>query len=65
MVSFGGKLLALFEAGLPYSLDPVTLETIGEDSLGGLLKSSLPVKLGDSFPEEFVPDFIGGHAVSC
>jgi hypothetical protein len=58
-------VLALFEAGLPYSLDPTTLETIGEDTMGGALKSSLPVKLGNGIPEEFVPDFIGGHAVSC
>jgi hypothetical protein len=64
IVSFGGKVLALFEAGLPHRLDPLTLETLGEDTMGGALKSALPVKLGDDIPEEFVPDFIGGHAVS-
>jgi all-trans-8'-apo-beta-carotenal 15,15'-oxygenase len=31
------KLLALWEGGKPYALDPQTLETIGEDDLGGAL----------------------------
>lgn len=31
------KLLALWEGGKPYALDPRTLETIGEDDLGGAL----------------------------
>jgi len=62
VISFGGKLLALFEAGLPHRLDPVTLETLGEENLGGLLKSSLPVKLGNNIPTELTPDFIGGNA---
>jgi len=60
VISFGGKLLALFEAGLPHSLDPNTLETIGEDTLDGTLKSGVPVKL--DIPSEFQPDFIGGKA---
>ena len=64
IISFGGKVLALFEAGLPHRLDPVTLKTLGEDTMDGMLKSALPVKLGDDIPEDFVPDFIGGHAVS-
>jgi all-trans-8'-apo-beta-carotenal 15,15'-oxygenase len=62
VISFGGKLLALFEAGLPHSLDPATLETLGEDTLGGVLKKALPVKLGGGIPEKFNPDFIGGAA---
>eukprot|EP00012_Vannella_robusta_P007097 CAMPEP_0206194036 /NCGR_PEP_ID=MMETSP0166-20121206/6946_1 /ASSEMBLY_ACC=CAM_ASM_000260 /TAXON_ID=95228 /ORGANISM="Vannella robusta, Strain DIVA3 518/3/11/1/6" /LENGTH=501 /DNA_ID=CAMNT_0053610909 /DNA_START=69 /DNA_END=1574 /DNA_ORIENTATION=+ len=37
---WGGKLLACWESGLPYSLDPVTLETIGRDNLGGALDES-------------------------
>ena len=37
VVSHGGKLLALWEAGRPWALDPVTLETVGEDDLGGVL----------------------------
>jgi len=32
-----GKLLALWEAGRPWRLDPVTLETIGEDDMSGIL----------------------------
>ncbi|MCU1448785.1 MAG: lignostilbene-alpha,beta-dioxygenase-like enzyme, partial [Acidimicrobiales bacterium] len=37
IVSHGGKLLALWEAGRPWRIDPDTLETIGEDDLGGAL----------------------------
>ncbi|KAL3923601.1 MAG: hypothetical protein SGILL_001562, partial [Bacillariaceae sp.] len=63
VISFGGKLLALFEAGLPHALDPDTLETIGEDTMGGALKPGLPVKFGEgTFLEDFSPDFLGGDA---
>lgn len=31
---WGGKLLALWEAGCPYELDPNTLETIGASDIG-------------------------------
>ena len=34
---WGGKLLSCWESGLPYCLDPVTLDTIGKDTLGGVL----------------------------
>lgn len=34
---WGGKLLACWESGLPYCLNPGTLETIGKDTLGGAL----------------------------
>jgi all-trans-8'-apo-beta-carotenal 15,15'-oxygenase len=37
VVFHGGKLLALWEAGRPWRLDPVTLTTIGEDDMGGTL----------------------------
>src|SRR5438552_9282859 len=37
IVFHGGKLLALWEAGRPWRVDPDTLETIGEDDLGGAL----------------------------
>jgi all-trans-8'-apo-beta-carotenal 15,15'-oxygenase len=33
VVAFGGKLLALFEAGLPHRIDPVTLQSMGTDDL--------------------------------
>ncbi|KAL3935043.1 MAG: hypothetical protein SGBAC_009355 [Bacillariaceae sp.] len=61
IISFGGKVLALFEAGLPFSLDPTTLETIGEDTMGGALKAALPVKLGKDM-QDLEPDFLGGSA---
>src|SRR5438270_1552862 len=37
VVFHAGKLLALWEAGRPWRVDPVTLETIGEDDMGGAL----------------------------
>ena len=62
VVSFGGKVLALYEAGLPHALDPVTLETLGEDDMGGMLpKGKLAVKSA-MIPEAFAPDFLGGAA---
>ena len=63
VIAFGGKVLALFEAGLPHELDPVTLETIGEYDMNGQLSpGKLPVKLGGDIPEQFTPSFIGGAA---
>jgi len=38
VIYWGQKLLALWEAALPYSLNPETLETKGLDNLDGLLK---------------------------
>ena len=43
VVYWGEKLLALWEAAEPHQLDPQTLETVGIDRLGGLLKT------GDAF----------------
>jgi len=34
---WGGKVLSVWESGLPYRLDPKTLETIGKETLGGAL----------------------------
>ena len=62
IISWGGKLLALFESGLPYALDPQTLETCGEDTLGGVLTPGLPVTVGGGLPKEWEPDFLGGSA---
>ncbi|MBV9385730.1 MAG: carotenoid oxygenase family protein [Chroococcidiopsidaceae cyanobacterium CP_BM_ER_R8_30] len=37
IIYWGGKLLALWEAADPHRLDPQTLETLGKDSLNGVL----------------------------
>lgn len=37
VIYWGGKLLALWEAADPHRLDPCTLETLGIDSLNGVL----------------------------
>lgn len=38
LIWHGGHLLALWEGGRPWELDPVTLETLGEFNYGGRLK---------------------------
>lgn len=40
VVEQGGRLLAMEEGGHPYSIDPVTLETHGEDDFGGALAAN-------------------------
>lgn len=37
MFYWGGKLLSLYETGLPYCLDPSNLATLGPDTLGDTL----------------------------
>jgi all-trans-8'-apo-beta-carotenal 15,15'-oxygenase len=62
VVAFGGKLLTFFEAGLPYELNPETLETIGEDDMDGALpKGKLAVTV-PNVPSNYLPEFIGGAA---
>ena len=39
IIYWGGKLLALWEAADPHRLDPHTLETLGKDSLNGVLSA--------------------------
>merc|ERR1712137_547435 len=43
VLSWGGRLLALWEGGKPYELNPVSLATLGETNLAGTLKD------GDQF----------------
>jgi len=37
---WGDKLLSCWEGGMPYRMDPTTLETMGREDLGGSLRSS-------------------------
>lgn len=39
VIMFGGKMLALWEGGLPHEIDPETLTTIGRYDYDGLLKN--------------------------
>lgn len=41
LLPWKGQLLALWEAGFPIAVDPVTLETLGETDLGGKLRRPL------------------------
>lgn len=40
VIYWGDRLLALWEAALPYRLDPATLETLGTETLNGVLADS-------------------------
>jgi all-trans-8'-apo-beta-carotenal 15,15'-oxygenase len=42
VILHGGKLLALWEGGKPFELNPATLETVGEYQYGGALKATQP-----------------------
>lgn len=42
VIYWGGKLLALWEAAQPHRLDPLTLDTLGLEDLGGILSASDP-----------------------
>lgn len=51
VLALGNDLLALWEAGLPIALDPLTLRTHGETDLGGRIGptfSAHPHRLGDT-----------------
>lgn len=49
---------------MPYRLDPVTLETLGQDFLGDTkpLAGKLAVNYMPGIPEEYQPDMLGGKA---
>lgn len=42
VIYWGGKLMALWEASHPHSLDPHTLETLGIETLDGVLQEGTP-----------------------
>ncbi|KAI8470373.1 MAG: carotenoid oxygenase [Monoraphidium minutum] len=39
VLAWAGKLLALYESGLPHELDPASLSTVGESTVGGQLET--------------------------
>jgi len=41
IMAWGGKVYALYDAGRPVELDPETLDTLGEDDLGGRLREGM------------------------
>mmetsp|Transcript_31045 Transcript_31045/g.65693 ORF Transcript_31045/g.65693 Transcript_31045/m.65693 type:complete len:716 (-) Transcript_31045:888-3035(-) len=65
VIAFGGKVLALWEAGMPYGLDPISLRTLGTESLGSdaeIPPGKLAVNYVEGIPREFQPDVLGGKA---
>jgi all-trans-8'-apo-beta-carotenal 15,15'-oxygenase len=46
---FNGALYSFFEAGQPYRLDPMTLDTIGITDMAGTTPVGLPFDLGNEF----------------
>ncbi|HEY9779473.1 MAG TPA: carotenoid oxygenase family protein [Leptolyngbyaceae cyanobacterium] len=59
VIYWGGKLLALWEASDPHRLDPHTLETLGKDSLNGVLADGDPFSAHPRFDPSC--DFDGGE----
>ncbi|HCF28067.1 MAG TPA: Apocarotenoid-15,15'-oxygenase, partial [Cyanobacteria bacterium UBA11049] len=59
VIYWGGKLLALWEASDPHRLDPHTLETLGKDSLNGVLADGDPFAAHPRFDPSC--DFDGGE----
>jgi all-trans-8'-apo-beta-carotenal 15,15'-oxygenase len=49
VVDYNGSLLALWEAAPPWRLDPITLETLGPDDLGGALGPRDPISAHPHF----------------
>lgn len=62
VVPWGGKLLALYETGLPYKLNPTTLETLGPETFDGELREGTPASLGIPAVDEALGF---GHAVTA
>lgn len=64
VVAFGGKVMALWEAGMPYRIDPVTLKTIGQESLEGAKcqPGKQPVNYVPGLSEKYQPEILGGKA---
>lgn len=63
VVMHAGALLALWEGGLPHELDPGTLQTYGEHSLGGIAQPGAPFTCGNSALDCLGGG--GGHGVSA
>eukprot|EP00929_Paragymnodinium_shiwhaense_P025739 TRINITY_DN15501_c0_g2_i3.p1 TRINITY_DN15501_c0_g2~~TRINITY_DN15501_c0_g2_i3.p1 ORF type:complete len:453 (+),score=61.68 TRINITY_DN15501_c0_g2_i3:403-1761(+) len=62
VIKWGGKLLALYETGLPYVLDEEDLHTIGAETFQGRLKEGTAASLG----LEALDDLLGfGEAVTA
>lgn len=64
VVTWGGRCLALFEAGQPYSINAATLETLGVDTLGGLLREGLPFSTGSQVLDWGLEDVLDSCGVS-
>jgi all-trans-8'-apo-beta-carotenal 15,15'-oxygenase len=39
VLAWAGRLFSLYESGLPHELDPATLNTVGESTVGGQLET--------------------------
>jgi carotenoid cleavage dioxygenase len=73
IVWHAGRLLALWEAGPPHSLDPVTLETFGPHDFGGKLVGAMTAhpkldpETGEMlfFGYAFTPPFLRYHVVDA
>lgn len=60
---WGKRLLTFFEAGIPYCINPSTLETIGIFDMGINLKSGIPVNVegADWFNTNIAGSYLSAH----
>ena len=62
VIYWGDKLLTLFEAGIPYRIDPANLETLGTDGMGIGAKQGLPLSIeGFEIFDSLFGTFVTAH----
>lgn len=62
IISWGSKFLTLYEAGLPYLIDPFTLNTIGQETFSSSLSEGTPRLTGFQVLDELLPRW---HAMTA
>lgn len=63
VIMHAGALLALWEGGRPHELDPDTLQTYGEHTLGGIALPGMPFTCGSAAVDGIMGG--GGHGISA
>jgi len=59
VLKWGDRLLALWEAAQPHRIDPVSLETLGVDTIDGLLQEGLAFTTGVAFADKLGKGLVG------
>jgi len=59
VLKWGDRFLALWEAAQPHRLNPETLETLGLDTINGLLQEGMPFTTGVPFVDKLAKGIVG------